>query len=86
MSKLRSYFSKAQIVESEELADLISMLKFDTAVDDNLQKDLQRWVEHFFVRLLDPSGDSRFPSDLSLTGPPMRSLRDVEEEVPIVGL
>jgi hypothetical protein len=86
VSKLRAYFNRAEVTEADELAALISMLKFETSGDEALRKDLQIWLERFFSNLEDPGGTFKFPKDLSPTGPPMRSLRDVEEEVPIIGL
>lgn len=85
VSKLRAYIKKAGITQADELAAMISTLKFDSAIDEAVRNDLEKWFEHFFTRLEDPSGDSRFPSDLCLSRP-MRSLRDVEEDVPILGL
>jgi len=86
VSRLRDYFSRARITEADELAALVDMLRFDSPMEEGLRQDLQRWVERFFSNLQDPGGTFKFPSDLSPTGRPMRSLRDVEEEVPIFGL
>jgi hypothetical protein len=85
VSKLRAYFVKAGVKEKSEVAILINMLRFDSAIDERLRRDIEFWVERFLGNLHHPSGTSRFPSDLSPTGSPMRSLRDVEEEVPIFG-
>ena len=62
------------------------MLGLDSGLDDALRMDLTTWMDRFFGNLEDPGGTFRFPSDLSPTGGAMISLRDVEEEVPIVGL
>lgn len=86
VSKLRAYFAKANITDESELAVLIGALKFDGSMDEALRKDLEKWIEGFFGNLNYPAGNFKWPSDLSPTGRPMRSLRDVEEQVPILGL
>jgi len=85
VSNLRRYFSGAGIGEEAELSEMIAMLKFDSGLDDALRNDLQRWLERFFSSLNNPGGTFRFPWELSPTGRPMRSLRDVEEEAPVLG-
>jgi len=85
-SKLRAYFSRASVSEKQEFESLVRTLGFEGAFDVLLRKDLEMWVERFFGNLNYPTGDFKFPSQLSPTGRPMRSLRDVEEEVPIFGL
>jgi hypothetical protein len=62
------------------------MMGFDGNLDEALRNDLQRWFRRFFENLMEPGGTFKFPSDLSPTGKPMRSLRDVEEEAPILGV
>ena len=85
VSKLRDYFSKAHIGEDSELAVIVEMLKFANSSDEPLQRDLKAWMERFFDNLKYPGGSGKFPSDLSPTGKPMRSLRDVEVQIPILG-
>lgn len=54
--------------------------------DDELVIDqLRIWFEGFERNLREPSGDAKFLSDLSPTGQPMTSLRDVEEQAPVRG-
>jgi len=53
--------------------------------DPFLQKQLEIWFEGFARNLREPPADSRFLSDLSPSGAPMLSLRDVEEQAPVSG-
>ncbi|MNY51597.1 hypothetical protein D3C86_1872020 [compost metagenome] len=54
--------------------------------DDEFMRDqLHRWFQQFARSLREPPPDSRFLSDLSPTGSPMTSLRDVEEQAPVKG-
>lgn len=54
--------------------------------DDEFMRDqLHRWFEMFERNMREPPADSRFISDLSPTGQPMTSLRDVEEQAPVKG-
>jgi len=84
--KLRAYFVKNGVTQSSELEAVIQMMGFDGNLDEALRNDLQRWFRRFFENLMEPGGTFKFPSDLSPTGKPMRSLRDVEEEAPILGV
>jgi hypothetical protein len=86
IKKLRSYFVKNGVTESSELEAVIKMLGFDSNLDEALRNDLQKWFRRFFENLMDPGGTFKWPSDLSPTGKAMRSLRDVEEEAPILGV
>lgn len=81
--RLRRAFAQMRVTETSELQALIEMLGITGTLDENLRRDLQEYVRQFFRALNDPAGNSRWPSDLFSTGPPMRSLRDVEEEVPV---
>lgn len=86
VNKLRGYFVKNGVTEDSELGAVIQMLGFDSNLDEALRDDLQKWFRRFFENLMDPGGTFKWPSDLSPTGKPMRSLRDVEEEAPILGV
>jgi len=86
VNKLRGYFVKNGVTESSELEAVIQMLGFDSNLDEALRNDLQKWFRRFFENLMDPGGTFKWPSDLCPTGKAMRSLRDVEEEAPILGV
>ena len=54
--------------------------------DDEFMNDqLDIWFEGFARNLRQPRADATFLSDLSPTGDPMLSLRDVEEQAPVSG-
>jgi Helicase conserved C-terminal domain len=53
--------------------------------DEILSEQLKAWFEGFRRNLVEPTGDTRFISELSPTGNAMTSLRDVEEQVFIKG-
>ena len=86
VSKLRAYFVKNGVTENSEREAVVQMLGFDGNLDEALRNDLQKWFRRFFENLRDPGGTFKWPSDLSPTGKAMRSLRDVEEEAPILGV
>jgi Lhr-like helicase len=56
-----------------------------TAEDEFMRDQVHRWFEMFERNMRQPPADSRFLSDLSPTGSPMTSLRDVEEQAPVKG-
>jgi hypothetical protein len=56
-----------------------------TELDEFLHDQLDIWFEGFNRNLREPTADIRFLSDLSPTGQPMLSLRDVDEQSPVSG-
>lgn len=56
-----------------------------TDEDEFIRQQLKQWFDLFNRNLREPPSDSKFLSDLSPTGSPMTSLRDVEEQAPIKG-
>lgn len=56
-----------------------------TDQDEFMRDQLHRWFAMFERNLREPPADSKFPSELSPTGQPMTSLRDVEEQAPVKG-
>ena len=85
ISKLRDYMDSNGVTCEGEVGAIIEALGLDTELDASMRDDIQNWMERFFRALHDPGGDKRFPSDLSPSGSPMISLRDVEEQVAIRG-
>lgn len=70
------------------LADDERAIASDLGVTDDdefMREQLRRWFEQFARNLREPPADSKFLSDLSPTGSPMTSLRDVEEQAPVKG-
>jgi hypothetical protein len=85
VSRLRAYFQQVGVTADGELDALTTLLGLDGPLDERLREDIEDWLGQFFRNLTDPAGTFRFPSDLCPLGPPMLSLRDVEEQAPIRG-
>ena len=71
------------INEADELEAVIRLLGFEGPLSVNLRRDLAEYFREFFRALSDPATVARWPSDLFPGGQPMRSLRDVEEQIPV---
>lgn len=82
---LRDYAKSGKLDLGLELKSIIGMLKLEDELDEVLVKDIQGWFERFENNIESPPPDAKFVSDLSPTGDPMLSLRDVEKQVPVVG-
>lgn len=67
--------------DREAIADSLGLVEEDEFMRDQLE----RWFEGFARNLRQPPADTRFISDLSPSGDPMLSLRDVEEQAPVSG-
>lgn len=80
---LREYFRRTGIVEESEAAAVVESLGLADDLDEGMRIDVDRWMDAFFANLQNPGGSLRFPSELCPWGPPMRSLRDVEEQAPV---
>jgi hypothetical protein len=85
VARLRDYFRKAGITAKDEGDAIVRMLGLTEPLDEPLRADVAAWFRRFFENLMDPGGTFRFPSDLCPLGGPMMSLRDVEEQAPIMG-
>lgn len=80
---VRKAFERLPVLETDELAALIDMLGAGGPLDDNIRADLAGFVRETFRALNDPATHAKWVSDIFPMGPPMRSLRDVEEQVPV---
>jgi Helicase conserved C-terminal domain len=80
---LKRAFSQLPVIEANELNALVEMLGFIGPLDENLRQDLTEYVRQFYRALNDPASTAQWVSDLFPTGNPMRSLRDVEDQVPV---
>lgn len=76
-------FTRLPVAEDDELRAIIELLGFDGPLDEYLRTDLAEYVRGFYRALNDPAGTAQWVSDLYPTGNPMRSLRDVEVQVPV---
>lgn len=86
VAKLRHYFKAAGITEVTEANALARLFGLAGSLDAPMRSDIDEWLSRFFANLFDPAGSFQFPSDLSPSGRPMISLRDVEEQAPITGV
>jgi Helicase conserved C-terminal domain len=78
---LKRAFLKLPVTESQERSDLEELLAITGALDENLRRDLERYLRDFYRQLNNPANPARFVPQLFSTGEPMMSLRDVEEQV-----
>ncbi len=83
---LREYCVAHGVDASTEFAAIVDTLDLAGPLDERLSEDAERWLEEYFHNLFEPMGTARFPSDLCPGDRrPMLSLRDVEEQAPVVG-
>lgn len=82
---VRKHYRESGITAETEAEALIDALGLDGPLDELLRQDVREWTTSYFDNLTDPATQARWPSDLSPSGKPMTSLRDVEDGVPIIG-
>jgi len=70
------------LVEADELKAYVEMLDATAELDEGLRSDLEEYVRLWFRSAGDFANPARFASQL-LPRLPMRSLRDVEAQVPV---
>jgi hypothetical protein len=80
---VRRAFTRLPVTEADELRDVVEMLEFTGPLDENLRQDLTNYVRQLYRAVNDPASTAQWVSDLFPTGEPMRSLRDVEEQIPV---
>jgi CBS domain-containing protein len=83
VSRLREAFTRMGIQPEGELAAIIDLLDVRGALSEKLRNDLERMIANFFRELYNPATRAQFPQQLFANMGPMRSLRDVEEQVPV---
>jgi hypothetical protein len=76
---LRNFYEERGIDADTELEKLRAALGYEGGLDELAEKDLEGWLRQYFENMTDGTSNAFFPSDLSPSGPPMISLRDVEE-------
>jgi hypothetical protein len=79
---VRRYFQLAPVLEADEFGELCDALMLSPASDDPLVVALRGLVRETFARLMNPASRATFVNELT-PRPPMRSLREVETQVPI---
>ncbi len=80
---VRKAFADLRVLEPNEFQALVDMLGFNGPLDENLRRDLADYVRGLYRALNDPASTAQLVSDLFPTGGPMKSLRDVEEQIPV---
>ena len=84
-TRLRDYYQEGKLSLDVEHTAICAALGLSAALDAPMQQDVRQWLELYFEALDRVDGSHGFPDELSPTGGPMRSLRDVEEQAPIFG-
>lgn len=84
IADLRRWLEANGISAESEFDVVAEALHLEEPLDEPLRQTLRDWMEMFFNSLRTPAGQARFASHLC-PKPPMMSLRDVEEQVPIRG-
>jgi hypothetical protein len=83
LKSLREYVVGGGLSFDEERASILGYLGIDPAVEPELALDIDNWFRAFERNIRQPLPDQKFPNEASPTGPPMLSLRDVEEQIPL---
>ena len=81
---LNAYIRTYPDVLRDDLKAIEDALGIDDE-DEFITDQMENWFDGFERNLRQPTADARFLSDLSPTGEPMTSLRDVEEQAPVKG-
>jgi hypothetical protein len=79
---LREYFEQVPVQQEDELIALCDALGIDPSSDDPLIETLSELLAATFQKLLDPVSTATFIGDVT-PRKPMRSLREVETQIPI---
>jgi hypothetical protein len=82
-ARVRRAYASLPVIEADELEALVQLLGFTGPLDENLRNDLEEYMRQFYRTLNDPACTAEWVSELFPAGGPMRSLRDVEEQVPV---
>lgn len=85
VKSLKDLVSRGDITCDKEIEAISELLKLNESLDEPMRKDLKQWIEEFWRNINSPPSGAKYPSDLSPTGSPMLSLRDVEQQVPVFG-
>lgn len=84
-SRLRDYYRAGNLSVDVEHEAICRALGLNTPLDEPMRQDVREWLELYFEALDRVDGSHGFPDELSPSGKPMTSLRDVEEQAPIFG-
>jgi len=81
--RFRDFLKTKGVDIVDDAADIERMLALVEERDDPLRNDIREWFREFARNIADPPEGARFLSQACPDNGPMRSLRDVEEQVPI---
>jgi len=81
-NSLREYFESVPIEQADELCALCDALGIDPDRDAPLLETLQVLLAETYLKVMDVASDAKFISEVT-PKPPMRSLREVETQIPI---
>ena len=85
VKNLRKFAGRFSFDADAETQAIIEMLGVTDELSIPVREEIQRWIEEYFDTMEEPPAEARFPSDLSPGGnQPMLSLRDVEEQAPLI--
>ena len=82
---LKDYFEAHSEIVVEECDAIASFLGYDRDRVPELVEEIEEWYRSFARNLCDPANSNEWSNSLGPKGPPMLSLRDVEEQVDIKG-
>lgn len=80
--ELRAYAASEPILEDDEFAELCDALGISQNGEDPLAEELRTQLRLTFREINNPASQAFFLSEL-LPSPPMRSLREVETQIPV---
>lgn len=87
VNKLRDYYRDGNLVLEAEEEAICRALRLDSPLDQATRRDVHEWLEQYLDTLDRADGSHKWPQDLCPNGnEPMMSLRDVEEQAPVLGL
>lgn len=85
VKNLKQYAARDSFSVHSEAAALVSILGATDELSAPIRAAVRQWVEDYFDALEEPPASVRFPSELCPGGRrPMLSLRDVEEQAPVI--
>jgi hypothetical protein len=83
IERLREFVDGGRFDQDAEIEALVDAFALDPVADSHLVQAVRDWLAATIDALHDDAVDARWPSELIVTGPPMRSLRDVESQVDV---
>ncbi len=83
LKNLGGYRAAFTFEAESEAAAIVELLGADGELDGGLRDEVAKWMTEYFDRLDDPPDGARFPGQLLEGRPVMRSLRDVDAQVPV---